>query len=271
MDLHKFKSAVLSGTISGCITSVTFQPLEVLRTRLQQSSNLNKGLYQVLSDTYKTGGGIRVFWNGLTPSICRSVPVVAIYFTSIEILSSLKVKLHNEFITSFFIGATSRTIAGVSMFPLSLIKTHYESDMYRHENMVSAFKTIFKENGLRGLYKGLSPTLLRDINYSGIHYMIYSKLKSSFNDQVGNSKIIACCALLSSTFACFVTQPADVIRTRMQLQPLEYYSFNETMKKIYFQEGFISFFNGFIPRSTRRILITVFSWTIFEKVKIKLS
>ena len=159
------------------------------------------------------------------------------------------------------------------MFPLSLIKTHYESDLYKHRSLFKAFKTIFNENGVRGLYKGLSPTLIRDINYSGIQFMIYDNLKKSLDidDQKNNSRSIAVCALLSGTIACFFTQPPDVVRTRMQLQPVKYYSLIQTVKTIYSEEGVRSFFIGFIPRSTRRILITVLSWTIFEKMKIKFS
>ena len=272
MDVNKFKSAILSGTLSGGITSIMFQPLEVIRTRLQQPSNLNKTLFRVVVEMYKANGGIKVFWNGLTPSICRSVPVVAIYFTSIELFRNLNFKNRSyEYFTLFLTGAAARTIADVSMFPLSLIKTHYESDLYKHKNMITAFKTVITENGVRGLYKGLSPTLLRDINYSGIHYMIYSILKKSFGNENENISKTAICALFSSTFASFITQPPDVVRTRMQLQPFKYQSLNQTVKKIYYDEGISSFFTGFIPRSTRRILITVLSWTIFEKMKIKLS
>jgi len=273
MNYDKIKSAIISGSLSGCITSVTFQPLEVVRTRLQQSSNLNKSILVVIKETYKNGKSIRVFWNGLTPSILRSVPVVGIYFTSIEIFRNVNVNSNYDFIKSFFIGGTSRLIADVSMFPLGLIKTHYESDMYKHKNIFGAFKTIFQDQGLRGLYKGLSPTLIRDITYSGIQLMIYDNLKKSFimDDQKNNSKSIAACALLSGTIACCFTQPTDVIRTRMQLQPVKYNSLIKTVKIIYTEEGLRSFFIGLIPRSTRRILITVLSWTIFEKMKIKFS
>ena len=273
MDFNKFKNAMVSGSLSGCLTSIIFQPLEVIRTRLQQPSNLNKGIYCVISETYRNERGIKVFWYGLTPSIFRSVPVVGIYFTSIELFRNLNLNNNHQrydLIKSFLIGATSRTIADVSMFPLSLVKTHYESDMYKHRSILDAFRTIFNENGLRGLYRGLSPTLIRDINYSGIQYMIYSNLKKYFNSD-DRSRTIAMCALLSSTFACFVTQPTDVIRTRMQLQPVKYFSLIQASKKIYYEEGVRSFFVGFIPRSTRRILITVLSWTIFEKMKIKFN
>ena len=80
------------------------------------------------------------------------------------------------------------------------------------------------------------------------------------------SIFFATCALFSSVMASALTQPADAIRTYIQLDPEKNKSFMGTAKNIYERKGFRGFFAGFIPRSLRRTLISVMSWTIYEKL-----
>jgi hypothetical protein len=54
----------------------------------------------------------------------------------------------------------------------------------------------------------------------------------------------------------------------MQLDPKSYKTFVGTFKSIYFHNGLKGFMVGFYPRAFRRILISVMSWTIFEKATI---
>lgn len=278
MYKDKYKTAIISGTLSGCITATLFQPLELVKTRLQQAAIKNTDDHRkpidLIFKIYKNEG-FKGYWNGLTPAIYRATPVVAMYFTSIEYLRSLPLfksnKAHKQLLYSFFIGAIARSISDITTFPLSLVKTRYESNSYKYKSIRNALNSIIKEDGFMGLYKGMSSTLIRDINYSGIYFMLYSSLKQSSNDQYYSTFKIALCSLSSSIAASFLTQPPDVIRTHMQLEPVECKTYKQTMKKIYYQNGLRGFFTGFVPRSTRRILITVVSWTLFEKLQIKLS
>lgn len=78
------KNSILSGVLSGSITAITFQPLEYIKTKLQQP-NLNskstigpKSIRCVIRNTLinETGNNINLmnltkFWTGLTPSLVR--------------------------------------------------------------------------------------------------------------------------------------------------------------------------------------------------------
>jgi hypothetical protein len=112
MDFSNLKNTILSGCISGCITSISLQPLEFVKTRLQQPSTTKdtkptirniirnvllqnpnaKGHVDVLSPSSISGSpysqnkqynysNIRILWTGLTPSLMRAVPVSVIYFS----------------------------------------------------------------------------------------------------------------------------------------------------------------------------------------------
>jgi solute carrier family 25 protein 38 len=182
---------------------------------------------------------------------------------------------------SFIIGALAKTIADTATFPLNLIKTRYESDFYSYKNLSNAFRTIIRTEGVSGLYKGLGATLVRDVGYSGVYFILYTKVKSVLKNaeltggelkskkDPNKSVFFATCALTSSMFACCITQPPDVIRSYMQLHPNTYKSFVGTAKIIYAQHGVKGFFAGFLPRSARRVLISMITWTLYEKLTYK--
>jgi hypothetical protein len=176
-----------------------------------------------------------------------------------------------QILHSFLIGSLSKVLADTFTFPLGLVKTRYESGNYNYKSISHAFLKITKNDGFFGLYKGFYATLARDITYSGVYYTLYTKIKSLAKHYIDEKQhkysiYFASCALVSSIISCAVTQPPDVIRAHMQLDPKNYSTFISTARSIYKHRGINGFLVGFIPRTLRRTLISVMSWTIYEKL-----
>lgn len=74
------------------------------------------------------------------------------------------------------------------------------------------------------------------------------------------------CGVVAGIMASVVTQPADVVKTRMQLRPDAHPSFLNTLVIIVRRNGIKGFFSGLMPRATRRTLMAAFTWTIYEEV-----
>jgi solute carrier family 25 protein 38 len=74
---------------------------------------------------------------------------------------------------------------------------------------------------------------------------------------------------MSGIFASIFTQPQDVIRSYIQLDPSNYKSTIKTARLIYSKNGLNGFMKGILPRSLRRVLISVMSWTLYEKITLK--
>ncbi len=74
---------------------------------------------------------------------------------------------------------------------------------------------------------------------------------------------------ISGIFASMLTQPQDVIRSYIQLDPKKYNTSIKAAKQIYSERGIVGFLRGFVPRSIRRVLISVMSWTLYEKITLK--
>ncbi|XP_054925489.2 mitochondrial glycine transporter A-like isoform X1 [Dermacentor andersoni] len=263
----------LAGSLSGTFSTLLFQPLDLLKTRLQQP--------QISGETSRVGmlkhvvhvvKNERVFglWKGTVPSIVRCVPGVGLYFCTLHFL---KTSLHLDNPSSseaMFLGASARSIAGVVLLPVTVIKTRFESEVYHYRTMSEATRDIYRTNGLRGLYSGLIPTLVRDAPYSGIYLVFYVQAKRFVPERVREgSHLVAAnftCGVVAGLLASLVTQPADVIKTHMQLQPGKFRSILTSILLIAKEEGMVGYFRGLVPRMLRRTLVTAMAWSFYEQV-----
>ena len=113
-----------------------------------------------------------------------------------------------------------------------------ESGQYTYGGTLDALHSVLRAEGMRGLTAGLLPTLLRDVPFSGLYLMFYERLKRAVLSS-GNSALHAAvvvsgssapqvvfisggwvhfgCGLVAGVLASLVTQPADVVKTRLQL------------------------------------------------------
>lgn len=121
--------------------------------------------------------------------------------------------------------------------------------------MYGALRIIYRAEGPRGLCRGLIPTLFRDAPFSGLYLMFYTQTKQAippgkslnwykiiYNfltiltsnilnffflfvallDGSTASPIHFTCGIIAGILASLVTQPADVIKTKMQVYPEEF-------------------------------------------------
>lgn len=278
--LHPGIKAFLCGSISGTCSAVLFQPLDVLKTRLQTlqpsaQGSRHAGMLTVLLKVVRTES-LFGLWKGMTPSIVRCVPGIGIYFGTLY--SSEQYFLHGHpptALESVMLGAGSRSVAGVCMSPFTVVKTRYESGRYGYKGICAALRSIYRNEGHRGLFSGLTATLLRDAPFSGIYLMFYNQTKTTlFHDELDTTLppvVNFSCGIIAGILASLVTQPADVIKTHMQLSPMKFQWIGQAVTLIFKDYGLRGFFQGSIPRALRRTLMSAMVWTIYEAMMVKMG
>ena len=163
---------------------------------------------------------------------------------------------------------------------------------------------IVVHEGFSGLARGVVPSILRDAPYSGLYIYFYTELKkvtskfslynlreerNSENDNNNDTQQYqktfdrvmsnAAASSLASALATIVTQPPDVIRTRLQLttktflQEEQIRSGNHLqnqsitlIRSIIQEEGFGSLFRGVTPRLMKRCASAVITWCLYEEI-----
>nr|XP_031542662.1 mitochondrial glycine transporter isoform X2 [Vicugna pacos] len=175
--------AFLCGSISGTCSTLLFQPLDLLKTRLQTlqpaaHGSRRVGMLAVLLNVVRTESLLGL-WKGMVPSIVRCVPGVGIYFGTLYSSKQYFLRGHPPTaLESVILGVGSRSVAGVCMSPITVVKTRFESGRYGYESIYAALRSIYLSEGYRGLFSGLTATLLRDAPFSGIYLMFYNQTKN---------------------------------------------------------------------------------------------
>ena len=168
-------SAFLAGSFSGVCSTVLFQPLDLIKTRIQTQPDAGKLSMRGAGVMVIRNDGVLGLWRGLLPSLLRTVPGVGLYFgTAHSLRSHISTK---DASTSLMIGFVSRSVACTAMIPVTVIKLRTESNCQKL--IATGFSDIYKMEGIRGLTRGLLPTILRDAPFSGIYMMLYDSIKKS--------------------------------------------------------------------------------------------
>jgi solute carrier family 25 protein 38 len=161
-------------------------------------------------------------------------------------------------------------MSGVALIPITVVKTRFESGVYGYSGVASALREIYRTEGLRGMTCGLIPTLFRDAPFSGLYLMFYTQTKLLVPGEVFDSSLASpahfTCGITAGILASVVTQPADVLKTKMQLYPNKFKGLWSVVVYVHGKYGAQGYFKGMVPRMLRRTLMAAMAWTVYERV-----
>lgn len=181
-------------------------------------------------------------------------------------------------------GAVARASAGFIMMPITVIKVRYESSFYSYKSIWGAGDAILKKEGIRGFFSGFGATAIRDAPYAGLYVLFYeqskrrlsrirevtplaeiSNLESSMKRSTSLS-INFLSGVLAAGFATAITNPFDVVKTRLQLMPGKYSNMIMAGRRMIREDGFRSLFDGLGLRMGRKALSSALAWTLYEEL-----
>ncbi|KAF9971758.1 hypothetical protein BGZ73_005211 [Actinomortierella ambigua] len=301
---------LVGGAVSGLAACVFVQPLDVIKTRLQQQQQahlaflkeggraglkiapLESTIWKTVAGVVKEGSVLSL-WRGTVPTIVRNVPGAAMYFSvlnetrvlmakrklnsldrsSVSTANSTSAlpKLSNT--ENLIAGGTSRAAIGFLMMPATVIKVRYESNLYNYTSMSSAFSSIFRTEGIRGLWAGFGATALRDAPLAGLYVLFYEQSKGLLGEMrtsgmlsLNTPTIHMVSGVAAGFLSTTLTHPFDMLKTRMQLKPSDYKNVLHAARKVFLEEGMIGFFDGILVRTIRKSVHSAITWTVYEEV-----
>ncbi|KAF2120978.1 mitochondrial carrier domain-containing protein [Lophiotrema nucula] len=297
----------LAGLSSGILSAVLLQPADLLKTRVQQSHSTT--LLATIKHIANGPNPVRQFWRGTLPSTLRTGCGSAIYFSGLNALrqnvatrmlqaqpqgvrstgeghSSSLPKLSNT--ANLATGALARTLAGLTMMPITVLKVRYESSLYAYTSLVSASKDILRSEGLRGFFAGFGATAVRDAPYAGLYVLFYEQSKRrlsalattttvSASDHAGLEQeqtlsrgtaaaINFTSGILAAGLGTSLTNPFDAIKTRLQLLPGRYPNMAIAAQRMVREEGVKCLFDGLGIRIARKAVSSALAWTVYEEL-----
>lgn len=189
---HKLPAAAesfIAGAMAGAVSTTATYPLDLLRTRFaaQGTDKVYSSLLSSIRDIARYEGP-RGFFQGLGAGIGQIIPYMGIFFAAYETLrlplGSLELPFGSGDATA---GVLASVGAKTAVFPLDLIRKRLQvqgptRERYVHRNIPvynGVFRTmrdIVRREGRRGLYRGLTVSLLKAAPASAVTMWTYERV-----------------------------------------------------------------------------------------------
>lgn len=200
-----------------------------------------------------------------------------------------------------FSGAMAGMASGIVTCPLDVIKTKLQAQgSFSHadfhgsprpsavyQGLIGTARTIIRQDGLRGMYRGLGPMLLGYLPTWAVYMAVYDSSREYFYahgyDVKERDKWLARIYASVAAGACstLATNPIWVIKTRLMSQvsrtasdgartPWHYSSTLDAARKMYRAEGMAAFYSGLAPALLGLTHVAI-QFPLYEYFKMKFT
>lgn len=289
-------SHAAAGAAAGAIAATFMCPLDVIKTRLQVhglpegTHSGRRGSIIIISlQNILKNEGLKGLYCGLSPTLLALLPNWAVYFAVYERLKGL-LRTHGDGNSQLSVGKNMIAAAGagaataITTNPLWVVKTRLQtqgmrSNVVPYKSILSALRRIAHEEGMRGLYSGILPSLA-GVSHVAIQFPAYERIKHYMakKDDTDVDKLnpgsVMIASSIAKVLASVMTYPHEVVRSRLQEQgqnrkvDVQYAGVVDCVKKVFKKEGFPGFYRGCatnLLRTTPSAVITFTSYEIIQR------
>lgn len=272
---------------AGCFADLLTFPLDTAKVRLQiqgeasagkESAVRYRGVFGTITTMVRTEGP-RSLYSGLVAGLQRQMSFASV---RIGLYDSVK-----QFYTkgSDHVGIGSRLLAGCTTGamavalaqPTDVVKVRFQAQARsagqarRYCGTIDAYKTIAKEEGIRGLWKGTAPNIARNAIVNCTELVTYDYIKDTLIKSTPLTDNLPChfvSAFGAGLCTTVIASPVDVVKTRyMNSPPGHYNSVLKCAAAMMNKEGPRAFYKGFMPSFLRLGSWNVVMFVTYEQLK----
>jgi len=176
---------MLIGGASGAVGQLFIYPMEVVRTRLAVCpEGTYKGTFEALGRIYQQEG-LKALYRGLIPSVIGIIPYAGVDIAVFETLKGILVDKYDGDVpahATLISGAVSASFAQFVSYPLAVVRTRLQAQgvdggVEKYKGMIDTFRKTMVKEGIRGLYRGLTPNMLKLAPAAAISWWTFEKSK----------------------------------------------------------------------------------------------
>lgn len=176
---------------AGMLTQVLTNPIWVLKTRILSSDRGADGAYPgMLSGAARLlrDEGVRGFYRGLGISMLGVShgavqfavyePAKRLYFTQKKRVSRGRDKMTTE--STIGISSLAKLVAGIVTYPQQVLRSRlqtYDADTRFGRGVVEVVRRIWREEGVRGFYRGIATGVVRVMPATWVTFLVYENVK----------------------------------------------------------------------------------------------
>ncbi|KAF5774624.1 putative mitochondrial carrier domain superfamily [Helianthus annuus] len=287
-----------AGTIGGAAQLIVGHPFDTIKVKLQSQPTPPPGQlprYSGAIDAVKqtlAAEGPRGLYKGMGAPLATVAALNAVLFT---VRGQMEALLRSEPGAPLTVnqqvvaGAGAGFAVAILATPTELIKCRLQAQSALADGAVTAAvkysgpldvakQVLRSEGGARGLFKGLIPTMAREVPGNAAMFGVYEALKQHFAGGTDTSgldrgSLIIAGGLAGGAFWASV-YPTDVIKSVIQIDDYKnpkYSGSIDAFKKIVKTEGFGGLYKGFGPAMGRSVPANAACFLAYEAVRSSLG
>jgi solute carrier family 25 folate transporter 32 len=285
MDFH-----LVAGTGAGVLTALLLHPMDLIKVRFQvaDGASPSRAAYPSILAAARdvlAKEGARGFYKGVVPACWGSGVSWGLYFYFYEAARNRLAPGGKGLSTrqTMYAAWEGGTITVLFTNPLWLIKTRMQlarpGGAVGYASLLDAFRTITRDEGLRGLYRGVIPALLLT-SHGAVQFGVYEHLKRSNGlalgpmTGLGPTPLLFVYGAISKAAAVTVTYPYQVVKARLQQRgegpnPSRppYGSMRECVAALWAREGARGFYKGFAANMLRVAPQSAVTLSAYEAIR----
>ncbi|OQV14340.1 Mitochondrial ornithine transporter 1 [Hypsibius exemplaris] len=282
VGVHRYREPIVAGVnlfagaVGGGFSVLLCQPLDTIKVKMQTYPELYSNLFDCGVKTWKRQGIVGLY-AGTVPSLAANVlenaSLFMFYGMCQTVVQAVVSKPRVEDLTTFqnaCAGGAAAFFTSFFLCPTELIKCQLQAmDEGRQIRMAAnptaateakigsakLIRNILKQEGLLGMFRGLSSTLIREMPgyfffFGGYDFArrVLTKPGQS-KDDIGSVKTVLCGGFAGVTCWAAVF-PADVVKSRIQTGKSTA-GFWKCLTTIARTEGVLALYNGLMPTLLR--------------------
>lgn len=265
---------LLSSAIAGGVEAIATYPFEYAKTRVQLHT-ISSPHQNPLSVIYTVARheGLGALYTGCSTLVLGTAFKVSVRFASFSYFRRHLADEHGLLTPSR--GVLAGSLAGltesiVAVTPTERLKTFLISNATNHVKLyrgeLHAYEAILRTQSIRGLYRGLVPTILKQSSTQGVKMGSYNVIRefTRRHDFPQNEATALITGALAGTVTVYITQPFDTVKT--WAQSVRGAGTMDAFRAIVTESGFTGLWSGSTSRVGRLAFSSSILYTVYEKV-----
>ncbi|XP_043997451.1 uncharacterized protein LOC122845312 [Gambusia affinis] len=276
---------------AACIADLLTFPLDTAKVRLQVQGETSiseamgkvpavkyRGVFGTIITMVRTEGPLSLY-SGLVAGLQRQMSFASIRIGLYDSVKQFYTKGsdHVSIGSRLLAGCTTGGMAVALAQPTDVVKVRFQAQARSNEyarrycGTIDAYKTIAKEEGIRGLWKGTGPNIARNAIVNCTELVTYDFIKDFLLTSTPLSDNLPChfvSAFGAGLCTTVIASPVDVVKTRYMNSALGRYSnVLNCAAAMMAKEGPLAFYKGFMPSFLRLGSWNVVMFVTYEQLK----
>ncbi|XP_041864375.1 mitochondrial uncoupling protein 2-like [Melanotaenia boesemani] len=273
---------------AACIADLITFPLDTAKVRLQIQGEAQKvewsnavkyrGVFGTITTMVRTEGA-RSLYNGLVAGLQRQMSFASVRIGLYDSMKQFYTRGTESagIVVRLMAGCTTGAMAVAFAQPTDVVKVRFQAQIRladgekRYNGTLDAYKTIARDEGVRGLWKGCLPNITRNaiVNCAElVTYDIIKELILKYDLMTDNLPCHFTAAFGAGFCTTVVASPVDVVKTRfMNSGTGQYSSAVNCALTMLRNEGPTAFYKGFMPSFLRLGSWNIVMFVTYEQIK----